>query len=1001
MADNLPLIPDKEGTLCADVRPVLREVFRELDSLPPLQRPVAESEDCELPQQNNWAEKYVSECKEIWKREGELRDEYANRISREALPNVYKIYSPKSSKTEDPEWRRERGVVNRKDLVPTIVQNAGRDASLWIKNILNRSSGELTPIELRGTKLYQQIHLSSQIDNSLQSLSIGDVVARPAAPPPSEPQPPPQPEYVLCVPPLLDFVNFTVGQLYTQSVRLVNVSKFEIRLSLRPPRRRELDVELCGPRGLTVTSGSAADLKVHFRPRDVRDLRDVLHVRVSIGKSFAVPIACYMQPPLLDISVPSVSGAVLSCSPGDGSRCEATSRSSDVLELGARLLGEVHSGLTSDGSVVCDGFALCPAWWRGGGAVRGCAWCLAPCAGLHSTTFRLLCSTAVVRPLNLIADSLLFSPDHLTIQAQEKDYDICSEDDPGCEYYVNLGTAFPRRPLSATVQLLNRSPITYSYYWSVRPWGVCSCWAEEWDLDGAFGPEDDDERLCVGAMAAKKMAEKGMSDSAMDEEARAVRVEAVRGQLAPRSSRVTHVRVPDVGRALGVHRAVLMLILKDIPKESFPPNYDPMVVRTKIVEAEAIPGMQVGPREVCEVVCCQLEVWWEVAPVRFALDPCVIPLFHSRRVQSVNVALRATQLFGCEPIDAQWRLPHKIPPIGPSRLAPSHSCPVSLHIPLPSLPNDYPAADVITLSDVNGEWESRCLVRRQCATRYPALRPARLWLGVVHPGDHLHTTIDVINDTHQEICWWTEGFRWWGENVPSPACIGRPPCEACQERICSCALLKPTRGTLKHGDATIIHYDVNAPDRDGCVATLVQVRRTGADVARVPAGAGTTTRATLVAHRVLAPVLVMRVLPCGGGSTGCCDDGASADGCTLDQGALGSERGTATLRPLGALALGRRTCYRLRFTNLTPLPTSVHWDTPIDNKEFLLVMFLPSHFQVKSYGEVETRVVLEARKVCGRRAFVYRAQVAKAHRPLYLLVDAAIAVSIIALLHHY
>lgn len=36
-------------------------------------------------------------------------------------------------------------------------------------------------------------------------------------------------------------------------------------------------------------------------------------------------------------------------------------------------------------------------------------------------------------------------------------------------------------------------------------------------------------------------------------------------------------------------------------------------------------------RQVCEVVCAQLEVWWEVAPARLALDPRRLALQHSRR----------------------------------------------------------------------------------------------------------------------------------------------------------------------------------------------------------------------------------------------------------------------------------------------------------------------------------------------------------------------------------
>lgn len=66
-------------------------------------------------------------------------------------------------------------------------------------------------------------------------------------------------------------------------------------------------------------------------------------------------------------------------------------------------------------------------------------------------------------------------------------------------------------------------------------------------------------------------------------------------------------------------------------------------------------------------------------------------------------------------------------------------------------------------------------------------------------------------------------------------------------------------------------------------------------------------------------------------------------GCRLDGGDVGGEeggegggdaggaRGTATLRPQRALTLGRRTCYRLRLTNITPLPTAVHFDADSGN----------------------------------------------------------------------
>lgn len=63
-----------------------------------------------------------------------------------------------------------------------------------------------------------------------------------------------------------------------------------------------------------------------------------------------------------------------------------------------------------------------------------------------------------------------------------------------------------------------------------------------------------------------------------------------------------------------------------------------------------------------------------------------------------------------------------------------------------------------------------------------------------------------------QICWWAEAYRWWGEHEPSAACRGRPPCERCRERACSCGLLKPARGALPHAHVAEIRYDVNAPE---------------------------------------------------------------------------------------------------------------------------------------------------------------------------------------------
>ncbi|KAF9818539.1 hypothetical protein SFRURICE_012563 [Spodoptera frugiperda] len=816
--------------------------------------------------------------------------------------------------------------------------------------------------------------------------SIGAVEPRAPPPLPSPPPAPPQQEYIVCVPPELNFINFSVGHLHTQRIRLVNVSKFEVRLSLRPPGRQELDVQISGPRGLTVTSGAAAELLVHFRPADVRAVHDILLIRVSLGRHFLA------------------------------GECRARA-GCDVLELGARLLGDVH-GVRLLLHCLADHasfFLLTEDSWlsysldvrvrrepvlyhcmrvgarRGGvGPVRGGAGVVARrrrVPGLHAAALRVLSSTATVRHLHVLADSLLFTPEHISIIAQEKDFDICAEGEPACQYYVQLGTAFPRRALAATVQLVNHSPVVYSYYWSVRPWSLCSCWEEERSVSPGSG--DYSERLCPGAQEARAIEHEtmsrvvlqcGVSQSAhvqclatdttvvlvyrvqepeqyasRQDNARLVRVEPARGVLLPRSSCGVHVHVPDVGAHLGVQRAVLMLVLTDIPKEALPSNYDAMIVSVKEETTESIPGLESEVREVCELVCGQMEVWWEVAPVRFVLDPPVLALQHSRRVTSVAVNFHATQLFGCDGTEVSWQVPQGVRPPSPLTLAPAHTCSTQLQYPLPSLPNEYPETNIITLVAAAQEWMSQCTITRHCATRHPALRPARAWLGVVAPGTPMQTNFYLCNDTHQhayqvvslsfkeqslsrtvvsaaaavrrritcisdinqprprhcdeQIYWWAEPFRWWGENEPSAACRGRRPCEHCRELACSCGLLRPARGALPHAARAAIRYSVNAPECDGCVATLVRARRTEGDVCAVPGGAGSAARAVLVAYRVLAPRLE-------GGEGG---------------GDAGGARGTATLRPQRALTLGRRTCYRLRLTNITPLPTAVHFDADSGN----------------------------------------------------------------------
>ncbi|KAH9630950.1 hypothetical protein HF086_013489 [Spodoptera exigua] len=79
-------------------------------------------------------------------------------------------------------------------------------------------------------------------------------------------------------------------------------------------------------------------------------------------------------------------------------------------------------------------------------------------------------------------------------------------------------------------------------------------------------------------------------------------------------------------------------------------------------------------------------------------------------------------------------------------------------------------------------------------------------------------------------------------------------------------MLRPARGVLPHAATDTIRYDVNAPEGEGCVATLVRVRREqgagGGAGGGGGGGGGGGARAALVAYRVLAPRLVLRLLSC-------------------------------------------------------------------------------------------------------------------------------------------
>ncbi|XP_063363943.1 uncharacterized protein LOC134652710 [Cydia amplana] len=475
-----------------------------------------------------------------------------------------------------------------------------------------------------------------------------------------------------------------------------------------------------------------------------------------------------------------------------------------------------------------------------------------------------------------------------------------------------------------------------------------------------------------------------LADPSSEEDTRRVRLEPDKASVRERSACAVRVHVPDTGAQLGTHRTVLQLILENIPIESFKVKWQPNIVCTRIVD-EVGPDGKVWTRTVCDIVQAQVEVWWNIVPVRFALDPLVLPLIHSRRVKAVPVSFCATQLYGVDDISTLWHssAPMVLPP--GMELSPVNSVGAKLVVPLPLLPNEYPEDDMITLKTGTDEWSVSCKVTRACATRHPGLAPARHWLGVVVPGAKICAKMEIFNDTHQDICWWATPYRWTGENPPSKACARADrtsTCDVCLERACTCSLLRPSRGSLAHNKRSRIEYHVHAPMTDRIVATLVKVTRTAPDTARIPGAPGCNSRATLLAYRVVAPRLVLEVFPCGGDKKGDCE------ACDLDPGV--NIQGCALLRPSRVLTPCCCSCYKLRITNTTPIATTVRWETPLEGEEFLKVKFIPNDFEIGSYNDKLISVILEPRRVCRRRLFVLRAKVAYAYKPLYLLIDTAI-----------
>lgn len=66
-------------------------------------------------------------------------------------------------------------------------------------------------------------------------------------------------------------------------------------------------------------------------------------------------------------------------------------------------------------AAVSSGLSVRPAWWRGGGAARARAGARALNPGPQLAQYRVLSSTGLVRTLHVLADALLYSPEHITL----------------------------------------------------------------------------------------------------------------------------------------------------------------------------------------------------------------------------------------------------------------------------------------------------------------------------------------------------------------------------------------------------------------------------------------------------------------------------------------------------------------------------------------------------------------------------------------------------------
>lgn len=99
----------------------------------------------------------------------------------------------------------------------------------------------------------------------------------------------------------------------------------------------------------------------------------------------------------------------------------------------------------------------------------------------------------------------------------------------------------------------------------------------------------------------------------------------------------------------------------------------------------------------CDVISCQLEVWWEVVPLRFVMQPSVVSLLHSRRVARATAAVSGVQLWGASGTTALLTGPAQLAPALPRELhlAPTQPVPTQLRLTLQPQPDHYPVEELI------------------------------------------------------------------------------------------------------------------------------------------------------------------------------------------------------------------------------------------------------------------------------------------------------------------